>query len=78
MEESKTILNLQDVAEYTDLKPKTIYSLVHFRKIPFYKRGKRLYFLKDEITAWLLMDKYDTQDEIDQQETTLAMKRRLR
>lgn len=78
MADPKTILNVVEVAEYADLKPKTIYSLVHFRKIPFYKRGKRLYFLKEEITSWLLMDKYDTRDEIDQQETTLDMKRRLR
>jgi len=77
MAEQIIVLTVTEVADYTDLKPSTIYSLVHFRKIPFYKRGKRLYFRKDEITDWLLMDRHDTESEIDQQESTKAMKRRL-
>jgi excisionase family DNA binding protein len=32
----------------------TIYALVHENKMPYYKKGKKLYFRKDEINEWLM------------------------
>lgn len=42
----------------------TIYSLVHSRKIPHLKQGKKLYFSRRELTDWLKSGKRKTQPEI--------------
>jgi len=31
----------------------TIYTMTSSRLIPFHKRGNKLYFFKDELTAWI-------------------------
>lgn len=41
------------VSEFLRLPPKTIYSWVHQRKIPFLKLGNRLRFRGKEIEKWL-------------------------
>jgi excisionase family DNA binding protein len=46
-------LTIQQVAKLIHLTVPSIYGLVHRRQIPYMKQGKRLYFSKDEITAWL-------------------------
>jgi excisionase family DNA binding protein len=40
-------------AEITGLKKSTIYALVQQRSIPYRKKGKKLYFKRDEIEAWI-------------------------
>ena len=48
-------LNLTELCEYLPDKPSkaTIYGWVHFKKIPYYKKGKALFFKKSEIDRWL-------------------------
>lgn len=48
-------LNLSELCEYLPDKPvkPTVYGWVHQRVIPNHRRGKKLYFLKSEIDAWL-------------------------
>lgn len=55
-------LNLDELVEYLPDKPSkaTIYTLTAGFKIPFHKRGKRLYFSKNEIDAWLAEAKVRT------------------
>jgi len=77
MPSEKEILTLKEVSTFTDLKPGTIYQLVHYRKIPYYKRGKRLYFRTEEIKSWMLMDRRGTLDEMETKAATEIMKRRL-
>jgi predicted DNA-binding transcriptional regulator AlpA len=48
----------------TELAQSTIYSLCSKRKIPHSKRGKRLYFSRQELTEWLKQGKRKTQAEI--------------
>lgn len=50
------IWRVQDVAEYLQLSPRTIYNKVSQGTIPFHKRkGSRFpYFLPEEIENWLL------------------------
>ncbi len=47
------ILPLEEAAKLLDLKPATIYGLVHARKIPFLKRAKKLYFRRSALIKWL-------------------------
>ncbi len=47
--------SLSELCSYLPEKPakSTVYNWVNSSSIPFYKRGKRLYFLKSEIDRWL-------------------------
>jgi excisionase family DNA binding protein len=52
-QEENTYLNIQQVSELINLAVPTIYGLVHRRRIPFIKRGKKLLFEKKQLTEWL-------------------------
>jgi excisionase family DNA binding protein len=47
--------NITELCDYLPDKPtkNTVYGWVHFKKIPYRKRGKALLFKKSEIDAWL-------------------------
>lgn len=61
-----TWLSIDELCEYLPDKPakQTIYGYVSGNKIPFYKTGKKLRFLKAEIDNWLLVDRKLTANEI--------------
>jgi excisionase family DNA binding protein len=44
---------ISEASEFLHLSLPTIYALVSNRKIPFMKKGKRLYFSKKALTEWL-------------------------
>lgn len=50
----KTILNIDEFCEYTGLSKQTVYQKTGKGLIPHSKRGKRLYFDKATVDAWLL------------------------
>ena len=47
------VLTVLQTAKFLSLCPQTIYSLISKREIPFMKRGKRVYFSKDELIKYL-------------------------
>src|SRR5205085_11600024 len=49
----------------TGLKVPTIYGLVADSKIPHMKRGKKLYFSKNELLGWIRQGRRKTQEEIE-------------
>jgi excisionase family DNA binding protein len=46
-------MTIQEAANYLSLAKQTIYGLVMNNKIPFHKKGKRLYFIESELTEWI-------------------------
>lgn len=71
----KTVLNFDEVAEYTGLSKSHLYKLTSTGGIPCYKpEGKRIYFNKSEIDSWLLRNKRLSSDEIDDLAETQLMK----
>ena len=58
------IMTIIDVCKYLDLSKSYIYKLTSLKAIPHYKRGKKLYFKKQEINNWLLEKKVSTMDEL--------------
>ena len=58
-------LTLTDVCVLTGLSRNYLYRLTSERRIPYYKRGKLLYFSRDEIEDWMLKNRYATQEEIE-------------
>ena len=61
-------LTFEEAAEYTSLSKSTLYKLTSLNKIPHYKpSGKRLYFSKAELEAWLLTNRVKPESEIEQE-----------
>lgn len=46
-------LNLDEVAALLDKSASTIYAMTSEKRIPYHKRGNRLYFFEDEIIRWI-------------------------
>ncbi|MFD1292600.1 helix-turn-helix domain-containing protein [Lutibacter holmesii] len=46
-------LSTKQLSEFLQLKEQTIYGLVNQDKIPYEKRGQKLYFIKEEIVEWV-------------------------
>ena len=59
-------LTLEEAAKYLDISTSHLYKLTSKGKIPHYKpEGKKVYFEKSELDAWLLRKPVKTQVEID-------------
>lgn len=67
---AKEVLNIDEAMLYTGLPKATMYELTRERRIPHSKRGKRLYFAKNELAAWLLKNRVKTQEEIEEMAAT--------
>jgi excisionase family DNA binding protein len=51
--------------EVTGLAKQTIYQMVSARRIPHRKQGRRLYFSRTELLAWIASGKRLTNEEVD-------------
>lgn len=47
------IINIRQAAELLNLAPQTLYGFTSAKKIPFLKRGKKLYFKRTDLIAWI-------------------------
>ena len=47
-------LTVTEAAELLRLAPKSLYSLVSQRRIPFRKAGRRVLFLESDLVTWTL------------------------
>lgn len=65
--EPDQLLNIADAAAFLSLRPPTIYGLVHKRKIPVCKQGKRLYFSKKELIEWIKTGRKKTICQIEEE-----------
>ncbi len=63
--EQDAILSVDQAAQFVNLAKATIYELTSKRQIPFFKKGKRLYFSKQDLHAWILEGKKKTIAEIE-------------
>lgn len=52
-EEPEEVLNLDRACAFLNLAKPTVYGMVSQGKIPYMKQGKKLYFIKQELAAWL-------------------------
>ncbi len=61
---SNKILSISEAASFLNLAIQTLYSFTSNRTIPFFKKGKKLYFRKSELEAWLTDGKKSSIKEI--------------
>jgi excisionase family DNA binding protein len=67
--DADTLITIQQAAELIALSVPTIYGLVSRREIPVSKKGKRLYFSKQELLDWIKSGRKKTNAEISAEAT---------
>lgn len=65
-DEHEYIMKCPELCKYLKMKRSTLYQLTHKKEIPFNKKGKTIYFKKDEIDRWLSEGKQETVREQNQ------------
>ena len=70
-------MNIDETAKFIDFAKPSVYGLVHQNRIPYHKKGKRLYFLKAEILEWLKSGKKETKNEIEAKANEYLLKNSL-
>jgi excisionase family DNA binding protein len=70
-------MSVEEAAVFLKLKEETIYSLKFKGKIPYHKKGKRLYFSREELTTWIKEGRGKTQKEIENEAETYVRKNQL-
>lgn len=58
------LFSVSEAAQFLNLSVATLYSKVSRNEIPVFKKGKRLYFSKSELTAWIESGKMLTNEEL--------------
>jgi excisionase family DNA binding protein len=73
----KTVLNFNEACSYLDVSQSHLYKLTSTRQIPhFCPQGKKLYFNRTELDAWLQRNRQSTNEEIEQEVTEKLLKSR--
>jgi excisionase family DNA binding protein len=67
------ILDIKQAAEFLKLKINTLYEKTSRRLVPFFKKGNKLYFRKDELQQWIQNGKVKTQDEIQSEAASYSL-----
>jgi excisionase family DNA binding protein len=65
--EEDKLLTIREAAEILHLTVPTVYGLVQRSEVPVCKRGKRLYFSKQELVSWIMSGRKKTIVEIDEE-----------
>ena len=61
------IFSINEAANFLNLSPQTLYGFTSKRKIPFIKKGKKLYFKVADLEKWLETGRKKSQDEIEKE-----------
>lgn len=62
----KTVLNFNEACTYLDVSPSHLYKLTSTKHIPhFCPQGKKLYFRREELDAWLQRNRQPTAEEAE-------------
>lgn len=68
-------INVDQAAEFLGITKATIYSKVSRRELPSMKRGKRLFFSKEELIGYLRKGRRKTNEEIEKEAYTYLVRR---
>lgn len=47
------IMQTEQLCDYLKIRRSAVYQLTTYKRIPYFKRGKRVFFKKEEIDEWL-------------------------
>lgn len=66
----KRVLEIEDAALLTGFTTGHLYRLTSERKIPHYKKNRKVYFDRQELEEWMKERKIPTDDEVNMRATT--------
>ena len=73
--QNKEVLNFNEACLYLGLSQSHVYKLTSSKSIPhFCPQGKRIYFKRIELDAWLTRNRTDTKEEIEKQAADYLIK----
>lgn len=73
----KEILTIEEAAEFLSVSKSYLYKQTSAQAIPHYKpTGKRCYFKRSELEAWILAGRISTKSEIAQRANAYCLKTR--
>lgn len=77
--QAKQVLDMNDAALLTGLSKARLYTLTSSHKIPFYKspEGRCIYFAREELNAWMLSRRFDSEDDIQRKAIEYCNKKKL-
>ena len=64
IQEEGSLLDISQAGKLLHLTTNTMYKMVQKRALPYNKRGKKLYFLKDDLMNWIKAGKIKTEVEL--------------
>ena len=76
--DSDKLLTIREAAEVIHLSVPTIYGLVQRQEIPVCKKGKRLYFIGQELTQWIKTGRKKTITEIQSEADQYIIRKGLK
>lgn len=75
--QNKTVLNIDEVAQFTGLSKLYLYKLTSKNEIPHSKpNGKNVFFNKSEIENWLLRNRQATNEELETEAINYVVNKR--
>lgn len=72
------VLGTEQVANMLQVSKSYLYKLIMGRELPFYKKGKKIFFLKSEIIEWIKTGRIKTRHEIEIEASTYIATRKFR
>lgn len=70
----KEVLNFNEAALFLDLSRSHLYKLTSQKQIPhFCPQGKRLYFKREDLQNWLLRNKQEEEETVEQRLNNLTI-----
>lgn len=73
---SSQILDITGAMNFLGMTRSAIYKKTSSRLIPHYKKGKKIYFDKNELIDWVKESKVSTMAEIERKANSYVLKRR--
>ena len=73
-ERPEDIMTINEAAQLLGYAPSTIKRFTRERTIPHHKRNKRLYFVRAELTSWMLADRIKTDAEVKREASAYTRK----
>lgn len=71
--EGKEVLTVADTAAILGISEGSVYRLTSKKQIPFYKKGRKVFFKKSEIDEWRLKRRVLTHEELEQEAATYTV-----
>jgi excisionase family DNA binding protein len=72
----KQVLNFKDACAYLELSQSHLYKLTSTATVPHYKpNGKKIYFQREELDNWLLRNRTDSLEDVEQQAADYLIKK---